>query len=144
MFAQVDEEGNRHGLFQEIVDHRYDDTKVKDQDVFITMRTEKKGCRETRKGFEILVQWKDGSTTWVTLKDTENSYPVQMAKYAVQRRIAGDPEFAYWIWHMLAKRNHIIGNLKSKYSVRTQKFGINIPKSEKEANAFDEENGNTL
>ena len=29
MFAQVDREGNRHVLFQEIVDHRYDGSEVK-------------------------------------------------------------------------------------------------------------------
>ena len=67
-----------------------------------------------------------------------------MAKYAVQHRITGDPEFAWWIQNMLAKRNCIIGNLNPNYWVRTHKFGVNIPKSVQEAKAFDEENGKTL
>ena len=45
---------------------------------------------------------------------------------------------------MLAKRNSIIGNLKSKYWVQTHKFGVNIPTTVQESKAFDEENGNTL
>ncbi len=89
MFAQVDDEGNRHVLFEEIVDHRTDGSEVKQQDAFLTTRNGNKRRRETTKGWEILVQWKDGSTTWITLKDMKNSYPVQLAEYATQRRLAG-------------------------------------------------------
>ena len=112
MFDKVDVEGNWHVLFQEIVDHRYDSTEVKEQDAFITTSTGTKRRRDTTKGFEVLSQWKDGSTTKVTLKDVKNSYPVHIAEYAVQHCIAGDPEFAWWIRHVLAKRNCIIGKLK--------------------------------
>jgi hypothetical protein len=35
MLAQVDEEGNRHVLFEEIIDHRTDGSEVKQQDTFI-------------------------------------------------------------------------------------------------------------
>ena len=76
----------------------------------------------------------------MTLNNMKNSYPVQMDKYVLQCLIAGDPEFAWWIRHELAKRNHIIGKLKSKYWVRTHKFGVNKTKSVQEAKAFDEEN----
>ena len=44
----------------------------------------------------------------------------------------------------MAKRNHIVGKLKSKYWVLTHKFGVNIPKSVQKANVFDEENGHKL
>jgi hypothetical protein len=144
MFAQVDDEGNRHVLFEEIVDHRTDGSEVKQQDAFITTRTGTKRRKETTKGWEILVQWKDGSTTWVALKDMKNSYPVQLAEYATQRRIAGEPAFAWWLHHVMSKRNRIIGKLKAKYWVRTHKFGVKAPKSVEEAKRFDEENGNSL
>jgi hypothetical protein len=82
---------------------------------------------------------------WVSMKDVKNSYPVQLAEYATQRRIAGEPAFAWWIRHVLHKRNRIIAKLKTKYWVsRSHKFGVKIPKSVKEAKKFDEENGNTL
>ena len=112
MFAQVDGEVNWHFLFQEMFDHRYDGTEVKDQNAFITTRTGTKRRRDTTKGFEVLSQWKDGSTTKVTLKDVKNSYPVHIAEYAVQHCIAGDPEFAWWIRHVLVKRNCVVGKLK--------------------------------
>ena len=56
-------EVNWHVLFQEIFEHRYDGTEVKEQDAFITTRTGTKRRRETTKGVEVLFQWKDGSTT---------------------------------------------------------------------------------
>jgi hypothetical protein len=86
MFAQVDNEGNRHVLFNEIADHRTDGMEVKQQDAFVTACTGAKRRRETTKGHEILVQWKDGSTTWVALKDMKESYPLKLAECAVQRR----------------------------------------------------------
>ena len=42
---------------------------------------------------------------WVTLMDMKNSYPVHIAEYVVHRCIADDPEFAWWILHVLANRN---------------------------------------
>ena len=67
-----------------------------------------------------------------------------MAKYAVQRRIVGDPVFEWWIGHVLAKRNRIVGKLKSKCWFRMHKFGVKIPQSLQEAKSFDKNNGNTL
>ena len=49
-------EGDRNFLFQEIVDHRYNGTEVKEQDVLTTTRTGTKRCRDTTKGVEALVQ----------------------------------------------------------------------------------------
>ena len=72
MSAQVNGEGYCHVLFQEISDHRYNSTEVKEQDAFIMTRTGKKSRREKMKGVEFLVQRKYGSTTWVTLKNMKN------------------------------------------------------------------------
>ena len=83
MFAQVDEEGNRHILFQDIVDYRVNGKDIKQQDSFITTKTGTRRRQETTQGWEILVQWKDGSSTWIAMKDMKDSYPVQLAEYAV-------------------------------------------------------------
>jgi hypothetical protein len=74
----------------------------------------------------------------------KSSHPVQLAKHAMQRRLVGEPAFAWWIQHVLKKRNTIIGKLKAKCWVRTHKFGMKAPKAMEEAKRFDEENGNTL
>ena len=45
---------------------------------------------------------------------------------------------------MLKKRDRIVSKIKSKYWIRTHKYGIKIPKTVKEAIQLDKENGNTL
>jgi hypothetical protein len=142
MFAQTDLEGNRHVLFEAIVDHRTDGSEVKQQDAFVTTRTGAKRRRETTKGWETLAQWKDGSTTWVALKDVKDSYPLQLAEHAVLNRIAEEPSFAWWVSCALKKRNRLIGKLSSKCWIRTHKFGVKIPKNVGQATQFDKENGN--
>ena len=67
-----------------------------------------------------------------------------MAEYVAQRHIAGNPVFAWWVRHVLAKHNRIIGNMKSKYWVGTHKFVIKIPKSVQESKTFDKKNSNKL
>jgi hypothetical protein len=143
LFAQIDDEGNRHVLFQEIIDNRTTGKQVLQQDAFVTTRTGTRRQRETTIGWEMLVQWKDLSTTWVSLKDMKEAYPIQTAEYAVQARIAEEPAFAWWVSYTLKKRNRVIAKVKSKYWIRTHKFGIKIPKTVEEARRFDAENGNT-
>ena len=100
--------------------------------------------RETTAGWEMLVQWKNGSTTWFSLKDMKKSYPVQVAEYCVHSWISAEPEFAWWVPYVLKKRNRIIAKVKSKYWKRTHKFGIQVTKSVQEAQRIDEQNGDTL
>ena len=144
LFFQVDDDGNRQVLLDEIIDHRKNSKAVTQQDAFVTMRNGSKRRRETTIGWELLVQWKDGSTNWITLKDLKESYPVQVSEYAVAARISMEPAFAWWVPKVLKKRNRIISKLKSKYWLRTHKFGIQIPKSVEEAKELDRKNGNTL
>ena len=144
LFAQVDDEGTRQVLMKEIIDYPTNGQEVKQQDTFITMRTGTKRRRETTKGWEILIKWKDGSMNWVTLKDVKESYPVQLAEFAISNRISEEPVFGWWVPFMMKKRNHILAKVKSKYWLRSHKFGIRIPKSVEEAKKVDNQNGNTL
>ena len=99
----------------EIVDNRTNGQEIRQQDAFVTTQTGTKRRRKTTKGWEILVEWKDGSTTSVQLKDLNESYSVQLAEYAVQARKSEEPAFAWWFSYVLRKRNRIISKVKSKY-----------------------------
>jgi len=144
LYSQVDEEGNRLLLMDEIIDCQPTTEAVKQADAFITTTSGRKRRKETTKGWELLVRWKDGSTTWSPLKDMKECYPVQTAEYAVLAQVNEEPAFAWWVPFTLKKRNSIIAKVKSKYWERSTKFGIKIPKSAAEAKRFDQENGNTL
>ena len=103
LFAQVDQEGNRHVLLDELIDYRVNSSKVKLQDAFITTGTGMRRRRETTIGWELLAQSKDGSTNWVSLKDLKESYPVQTAEYDVAAKIAMELAFAWRVLYMLKK-----------------------------------------
>ena len=108
LFAQVDDEGNRQDLMNEIIDYQTNGTELKQQDAFITTKTGTKCRRETTKGWELLVEWKDSSTNWVSLKDITESYPVEVAEFALATRISMEPAFAWWVPFVLKKRNRIL------------------------------------
>ena len=76
LLSQVDQEGHRQLLLDEIVSHRrLEDTILKSEGTFISSSdaTRKK---QTTRGWELCVQWKDGSTNWISLKDIKNSFPI--------------------------------------------------------------------
>ena len=87
---------------------------MKQQDAFIITKRGTKRRKETTKGWELLIRWKDGGTDWVALKDIKESYPVQVAEYAVSAHISEEPAFAWWASSVLKKRNRIIAKTKSK------------------------------
>jgi hypothetical protein len=95
----------------------------------------------------VCCQWKDGSTSWESLADLKESHPIETAEYAVTKGIDHKLAFNWWVPHVMKKRDRIISLVckrTTRYLKRTQKFGIEVPKTVKEALALDCKNGNTL
>ena len=138
----------RHGrnqflLRSALVDHKKDGHAVEIADGFV-QRGSNRHRQITTKGWQLCVEWKDGSTTWERLADLKESYPIEVAEYAVARGLNKEPAFAWWVLSVLAKRNRIIAAVNRRYHKRKHKFGIKVPRDWDEAVAFDKENGNTL
>jgi len=144
LFAQVDEHGHRGLDMDEIVAVRTNGDQVNPNDAFYVNKLGVKRRKKTTKGWECCVKWKDGATTWSTLKDVKDSYPVELAEFAVENKVSHLPAFAWWVPYVLRKRERIVSKIKSKYWSRTHKYGIRIPKSVQEALEIDKENGNHL
>ncbi len=90
---------------------------------------------------------KDGSTSWESLADLKEYHPIETAEYAVTKGLDHEPAFNWWVLHVLRKRDQIISLVHRRttcYLKRTHKFGIEIPKTVKEALALYRKNGNTL
>ena len=126
-----------------IVGHRSDASAVKMEDRFIQAGSNKQ-LRKTTKGWQLCVQWKDGSTSWERLADLKETNPIEVAEYAVAAGINDQPAFTWWVPYVLKKRNYIISAVNKRYHKRTHKYGIRVPKTVKEAIEIDKENGNTL
>jgi hypothetical protein len=144
LYSQVDSEGNSYSIMSEIIDHKSDGSAVSKDDGIETTKEGIERPRRTTKGWKLLVSWKDGTASWVALKDLKEAYPVQVAEYALANKILEEPAFAWWARHVLKKRDRIIRKVKSRYWARTHKYGIVLPKSVEEALRVDKETGTDL
>jgi hypothetical protein len=141
MYSQVDDEGRHFALLSDIIDHKSDGKAVASDDGFFLDRHGKQQRRITTKGWKLLVEWKDGTSSWVPLADMKEAFPIDVAKYAVSNKISSEPAFAWWVPHVLGKRDRLIKKVASKYWKRTHKYGIRLPHSVEEALRIDEETG---
>jgi ribosomal protein L31E len=141
ILSQVDSEGYHYQIMSEIVDHRKLRSAIPISDGFILSRSGNKVPKKTTRGWELLVEWKDGSTSWVSLSDLKSSNPVELAEYAVANEIQEEPAFKWWVRDVLRMKERIISKVKSKYLRTTHKFGIQIPKSVREAYEIDRQTG---
>ena len=61
MYSQVDTEGYRYQLLDTIFDHKQDGNAVHPNDLYINTNSGHKRKRQTTSGWNILVQWKNGT-----------------------------------------------------------------------------------
>jgi ribosomal protein L31E len=134
LYSQVDQEGNSYAVLSGIVDHRKDSSAVHLDDARVPGKNK---LRRTTKGWQLLTEWKDGTSDWLPLADLKESYPVQVAEYAVNNKIASEPAFAWWVPHVLKKRDRIIKTVKKRYWKRTHKYGIELSHSVEDALEID-------
>jgi Reverse transcriptase (RNA-dependent DNA polymerase) len=93
------------------------------------------------------VQWRDNTTEWIPLKDVKQSYPTQLAEYAMSHNLHQEPAFIWWINQFVRTYARIVAKatrVRNKYWQRTHKYGIEIPKTVEDALRIDKENGNTV
>lgn len=115
IYTQVNDEGRMFVLMDEIIDHKKDDSAIPISEcTFIRNNSVKK--KRTTRGWKLLVQWKDGTTSWVRLADMKESFPLETAEYAKRNRIADEPAFAWWVPTVLRKH-------ASEYAKQRQNTG---------------------
>ena len=113
MYSQVNTNGERFLLLNEITDHRCDDSKVITlTNSFTKSNNNVLSRKHTTDGWDLLVSWKDGSSNWVSLKDLKESYPVEIAEYAKIKGITTEPAFAWWVNYVIRKKSAIISKIK--------------------------------
>ena len=95
ILTQGDDEGHRQLMLQEIVDHCVGEDAVPKSQGFIMTKNGLRCKIMTTHGWELCVEWKDGSTDWVALKDLKELYPLKIAEYAKRTEIANEPAFAW-------------------------------------------------
>ncbi|KAI2506427.1 Reverse transcriptase (RNA-dependent DNA polymerase) [Fragilaria crotonensis] len=140
IYSQIDENGRQLLLMQEIIDHKKTSDAISEEDSYYSTKAGPKPKRTTR-GWRLLVEWKDGTSTWVSLADIKDSYPVQVADYAVANKLTQEPAFRWWVPFVLKKRERLLKKVKTKYWSVTHKYGLELPKSVAQALAIDKRTG---
>ena len=82
-------------MLDEIIDHRKSHRAVHLGDEFITSPTGVRKRKKTTLGWDIFVLQKDGTSSWVSLKDMKTGYPVELAEYARLKHIDNEPAFTW-------------------------------------------------
>ena len=145
MLTQVDSEGFSTSMMNGIIDHKKDDsTAISKKDKYIVTRRGEKKLRKTTCGWRLLVQWKDGTESWVHLKDLKESHPVELAEYAKARDIADEAAFIWWVPYTLRKRDVILSAVNTRIRKTSHKYGIEIPTSVEHAYKLDLKNKNNF
>jgi hypothetical protein len=126
-----------------IIDHHQDENAVPKDYEYVVVNG-KRNRKKTTDEWQFNIQWKDGSTTWATLKTLKETNPVEIAEYVVANKIASEPAFAWWVPFTIQKRDRIIAAVNKRYQSRTHKSGIVIPNTVAEALDLDKNSGTTL
>ena len=79
MYPQLDEDGHLYQLLESIINHCTNGRAVHGDDGWKTAKNGRKSRKHTTKDWFMCMEWKDGTETWVTLKDMKELYPVQVA-----------------------------------------------------------------
>jgi hypothetical protein len=137
LYSQVYSEGNRYLLLDSIMDWKKTSDAVDDSDVLQISFNGNLHPRCMVKGWKLCVKWKDGSTSWESLKDLKEFYPVQVAEFAAHHKLDDKPAFRWWVKDTLKQRDCIIKADKTCYIKCTHKYGIQLPKSVEEAYELD-------
>jgi hypothetical protein len=137
LYSQVDPEGNSHAIFKQIVDWRRTDDALEDHERLQVSHNGNIHRRRTTKGYQLCTEWADGSTSWEALKDLKEMYPIQVADFAMARKIDDLPGFRWWVPQALKRRESIISAIKTRFKKKTHKYGIQVPQNIEEAYLID-------
>jgi hypothetical protein len=80
LYSQCDSEDRQFLVLEEIIDHAKDNSAITIADGYPISSNGNRVPKKTTKGWKLLCQWCDGSSTWVPLVDLKDSNPVELAE----------------------------------------------------------------
>ena len=140
MYSTLDEHGHQQQIMDGILDHSKDDTAVSMEDKYLITKSGQRRLRKSTRGWKLLVRWKDESEEWIPLRILKETYPCQIATYAVVNNLADEPAGSV---HTTEK-----GRYSKCCEGSPQEYFGDIwhkrPSTVGEAHVLDKENNNTL
>eukprot|EP00536_Pseudo-nitzschia_multiseries_P018501 jgi/Psemu1/55916/gm1.55916_g len=130
LYSSIDDDGRMFTLLDKLIDHEQDDTALSDEEATAIAKN------------GISQQLEDGSESWCKLSDVKESFPVQLAEYAVNNKLEKLPAFRWWVHKILQRKERILKAAKSaKYWLKSHKYGVELPYLITQAIANDKKTG---
>jgi hypothetical protein len=144
LYEQVDADGYSQSMFDCIVDVRRNQDAIPKENGYVLTRSGQRRLRKDLNGWEFLVRWKDSGEQWIPLKILKESNPVDVAEFVKSRGLLDEVAFRWWVPYTLKKRDRIVSAVTSRARKVTHKYGVEIPRTVREALELDKKNGNTF
>ena len=93
MFSQIDDEGHHFQILTKITDHNSDDNVISISYILINLINSNNLPKKTTAGWELQMEWKYRSTSWVTLKYLKASSLLELSECAINNNIECGPNF---------------------------------------------------
>ena len=110
LYYQLENKGSDILQFKGIIDHKKNGSHMTKETGFTVLKGGQNKCNPTTRGWKVLVQWRDETTTWMDLTDVKEDNPIGLAEYEVANKIDDDPYFAWSVNYVLKKQDRIIAN----------------------------------
>lgn len=117
-------------VLQEIIDHKQDNSALTIDNGYIqTANGNKVPTKQTTRGWKLLCQRRDGTSSWVPLVELKDSNPVESAEYAIAaNKIHEEAAFKWWVPAVIRQCHQIIAKLKWQYWRVTHNLECNYQK----------------
>ena len=103
---QIDADGYHIQILDGIQDQSKDKQSSDKEDRWIVSKLGRRSMQQTNVKFR--VKWKDGTVTWIYLKDLKESNTIEVAEYVTARGIQDEPDFVWWVLFNLHNKDIII------------------------------------
>ena len=87
LYTEADEYGNMTKILKGISNHWTTPDVIEKSDRWVTLNGNLCKLRVTTKGWDLLVDWVDGTQSWIPLHQIKKSNPLKVAEYAISRNI---------------------------------------------------------
>ena len=108
VLSQVDSAGHHYQLLDGIDNHQRLGNAVSKANAYITTKRGVRRLRQTTIGWRFHCKWRDGTSSWVSLKVLKESNPIEIAEYMTAMGFSDKPEFSWWVLYTLKKRDRVI------------------------------------
>ena len=71
--SSINDKGNLFVLLDKIIDHQENDDALQEANAYIETKPGSTHLKPTTKGWDLLVSWRDGTSSWVCLADLKES-----------------------------------------------------------------------